>query len=220
MLGQLLDDVLAEKELEEAGFGDIGSELDVIEAAFTKFVDHKWLVIFKDNEVHGSTPGRRRCAGRGRTQFVELGVAELDAFGLQRVEKLEQVGKPAAQLDTSLPALAIMLGHGAQRVKMFGRRDNILRSALTAIGEDGAFVQLAARATASLLATLAAQGVKRARQQGRPLETCFEQTRQELLGLIELLTQRAKRVAHRRNRVAGHSVDQVNKHATEIGAVS
>ena len=64
-------------------------------------------------------------------------------------------------------------------------------------------MQLAARAMARGLAALAAQGVEEARQQGRPLEAGFEQTRQELPGLIELPAQRAETLAHRRTHVVG-----------------
>jgi hypothetical protein len=72
--------------------------------------------------------------------FAELGVAELDAGVQKRIDKLEQLGEPAAQLRPRLPALAVVLGHAAQRVELFGRRDDILRSAFAAIGEDGTFV--------------------------------------------------------------------------------
>ena len=53
VFGELFDDVLAEKELKEPGFGDVGGQLDVIEASFAKFVDYERLVVFKGDEVHG-----------------------------------------------------------------------------------------------------------------------------------------------------------------------
>ena len=121
MLGELLDDLLAEKELEEPGFGDVGSEFDVIEAAFAKGVDHQRLVVFKDHEVHGSAPRRRRFAGPGRAELAELVNAQLDALGLECINELEQLGEPASQLHARLSALAVVPGHGAQGIEVFRR---------------------------------------------------------------------------------------------------
>jgi hypothetical protein len=57
-LRELLDDLLAEEELKELGFGDVGGQLDVIEAALPKLIDHEGLVVLEDNEVHRSVaPG-------------------------------------------------------------------------------------------------------------------------------------------------------------------
>ena len=53
---QLLDDLIAEEELEELGFGDVGGQFDVIEAALTKLIDHIWLVVLEDDEIHQSAP--------------------------------------------------------------------------------------------------------------------------------------------------------------------
>ena len=95
---------------------------------------------------------------------MEQGVAHVDAFGLECIDKLEQLPKPTSELHTRLPALAVVLGHAAQDIEMFRRGSYILRSSLSAIGEDGAFMRMTARATARRLAALASQGVKRARQ--------------------------------------------------------
>jgi hypothetical protein len=131
--------------------------------------------------------------------FAELGVAELDAGGLQGIDELEQLGKPAAELHTCLSALAIVLGHGAERIEVFGRWDDILRPPLSSIREDGACVQGAAGAMARGLTALAAQGVNRAGQQGGALEASLEQAGQELLDLVELPTERTQAVVHRRS---------------------
>src|SRR5271155_2270896 len=56
MLGEFGDDLLAEEELKEFGLGDVRGEFDVIEAALAKLIDHERLVVFEDDEVHGSTP--------------------------------------------------------------------------------------------------------------------------------------------------------------------
>ena len=53
---QLLNDLIAEQEPKELGFGDIGGQLDIIEAPLTKLVDHEWLVVLKDDRIHWSTP--------------------------------------------------------------------------------------------------------------------------------------------------------------------
>jgi hypothetical protein len=134
--------------------------------------------------------------------LAELCVAELDAGGLQGIDEYEQLGEPAAQLHTGLSALAVVLGHGAERVEMFGRWDDILRPPFSAIGEDGAFVQVPTGAMASGLTALAAQGVNRAGQKGRPLKASLEQAGQELLDLIELPTERTQTLVHRRSRGA------------------
>jgi hypothetical protein len=135
--------------------------------------------------------------------FAELGVAELDAGVLERIGEPEQLGEPAAQLHTRLAALAIVLGHDAKRIDVFGRWGDILRSSFSAIGEDGALVELSAGAAASRLTALAAQGVKGAGQKGRPFKADLEQTGQELLGLSELLAERTQTLGHRRSLGAG-----------------
>jgi hypothetical protein len=134
--------------------------------------------------------------------FAELYVAQLDAGGLQRIDELEQLGKPAAELHTRLSALAIVPGHGAERIDLFGRWGDILRSPFSSIREDGAFVQMPAGAMASGLTALATQGVESAGQKGRPFQAGLEQTGQELLGLVELPTEGAQTLVHRRSRGA------------------
>jgi hypothetical protein len=44
-LPQLLNELIAEQELTGLGVGDIGGQLDIIEAALTKLVDHEWRPI-------------------------------------------------------------------------------------------------------------------------------------------------------------------------------
>ena len=56
MLGQFVDDLPTEEILKEFGFGDVGGQFDVIEAAFSKFVDHERFVVFEDDEIHKSPP--------------------------------------------------------------------------------------------------------------------------------------------------------------------
>ena len=52
MLGEFSDDLLAEEELEELGFGDVGGEFDVIEASLAKLINDEGLVVFEDDEIH------------------------------------------------------------------------------------------------------------------------------------------------------------------------
>jgi hypothetical protein len=125
-----------------------------------------------------------------------VGNAELDAGGLQSIDEVEQLRKPASQLYTCPPALEIVLGHGAQRIEVFGRRGNVLRSSFSSIREDRALVEMAARAMARRLTALASQGVHGARQQRRPLEAGLEQTGQELLGAVELRAEGAETMVH------------------------
>jgi hypothetical protein len=134
--------------------------------------------------------------------LAELCVAQLDADVLECIDELEHLGKPTTELRPRLAALAIVLGHGAERIEMFGGWRDILRSSISSIREDSAFVQLAAGAMASRLAALAAQGVNRAGQKGSPFKAGFEQTGQELLGLVETPTERTQTLVHRRSRGA------------------
>jgi hypothetical protein len=135
--------------------------------------------------------------------FAQLGIAELDAGVLERIDELEQLGKPAAQMHTRLPAAAIVLGHGAEGIDVRGRRGDISRSSFSTIGEDGAVVEMAAGAATRGLAALATQAIERAGQKGRPFKAGLEQAGQELLGLSELLAQRTQMLGHRRSRGAG-----------------
>src|SRR5205823_5876272 len=105
-------------------------------------------------------------------------------------------------LHTRLAALAIVLGHVAERIDLIGRWGDILRSSFSAIGEDGAVVEMAAGAVASGLTALAAQGVEGTGQKGRPFKADLEQAGQELLDLGELLTERTQMLVHRRSRGA------------------
>jgi hypothetical protein len=198
MFGQLLDDAIAEKELEELGFGNVGSEFDVIEATLAKLVDNQGLVVFKDNEVHRLTPGRTTFADGGRALFVEQGNALLDASGLELIGEGEQLAKPADKLSARLAAAAVVIGHVAKGREMFGGWGDILRSALSAKRQDGAFVKFTTSATARRFAALTPQGIERARQEWLTVEAGLEQTRQESLGLAKLQAQRTETLVHGR----------------------
>src|SRR5271157_3257667 len=108
-LHQFLDDLLAEEELKELGFSNVGGQFDVIEAALAKLIDHERLVVLEDDEIHWSAPGRAGLLRRWRlTQFAELGFALLDAGGLQRIDEREQLPLPTHDLGTGLATAAIL----------------------------------------------------------------------------------------------------------------
>jgi hypothetical protein len=119
VLGELGDDLLAEEELKEPGLGNVGSEFDVIEAAFAKRIDHERLVVFEDDEVHGSTPGGTGF-GHGYGQLAKFGFAQLDAGGVKVIDEFEQLPLPANELGAGLSATAIVVRHVLQRLDMLG----------------------------------------------------------------------------------------------------
>ena len=161
-LPQLLDDLIAEEELKELGFGDVGGQFDVIEAALTKLIDHERLVVLEDDEIHRSAPGGTRFLHRGRdTQFAELGFTLLNTGGLECIDEREQLPLPAYELGAGLTTAAIGVGHRSQRSELLGRRRDVPRPSLTAIGQDGAFVEFTAAAPAVRFAALPPQGVER-----------------------------------------------------------
>jgi hypothetical protein len=63
-------------------------------------------------------------------------------------------------------------------------RSQVTWLALPAIGKDSALVQFTAAAAAARLATLAAEGVERARQKWLAREAGFEQAREKLLSSV------------------------------------
>ena len=85
--------------MKELGFGDVGGQFDVIEAALPEFIDHEGLVVLEDDEIHQSAPGGTRFLHRGRdTQFAELGLTPLNAGGLECIDEREQLPLPAHEL--------------------------------------------------------------------------------------------------------------------------
>src|SRR5438270_442813 len=132
-----------------------------------------------------SPPGGTGFHSR-RPPFLKLGLAQLHTGGLQRIDQRQQLPLPADELDAGLTDAPIVVGDRAQRVDLFGRRRNVLRPSLSAVGKDRAFVEFAAGTTAVRLPALSPQDIERAWQERLALETVFEQSRELLLGLGEL----------------------------------
>jgi hypothetical protein len=122
--------------------------------------------------------------------------AQLDANRFEFIDEFEQLLLPADELSASLSTATIVFGQMAQRLDMFGCRCDVLRQALAAIGEHGAFVKFAARAMAGGFAALAAKDVEGAGQDRRALETFLEQARQELLGLEKPSAEGTEKLVH------------------------
>jgi hypothetical protein len=122
--------------------------------------------------------------------------AQLNANGFEFIDELEQLLLPADELSASLSTATIVFGQVAQRLDLFGCRRDVLRSALSAIGEHRALVKFAARATAGGFAALSAKGVERAGQDRLALETFLEQAWQELLGLEKLRAEGTEKLVH------------------------
>ena len=68
--GQLVNHLLAEKELEELGLGHVGGQFDIIEAALAKLIENIGLVVLEYDQVHGITSGD----GMWEDGSVETGV--------------------------------------------------------------------------------------------------------------------------------------------------
>ena len=131
-----------------------------------------------------------------RAAFTECCFAPLDARGLQGIDQVEQLPLPADELGARLSAAAIVLGQSAYGGEVLRRRSEVAWLALATIGKDGALVQLAAAAAAARLATLAAEGVERARQQRFASEAGFEQAGEKLLSLAQLGAERTEPIVH------------------------
>ena len=127
---------------------------------------------------------------------MEFGFAQLNARGLQRIDKVEQLPLPADELGASLSAAAIRIGQSAYGGEVLRGHSEVAWLALSTIGKDGALVQFAAAAVAARLATFAAEGVERARQKGLAREAGFEQAGEKLLSMAQLGAERAKTLVH------------------------
>ncbi len=110
---------------------------------------------------------------------------------------------PTDELGAGFSALAIVFGHVPQRQEVFGRRRDVLRSPLSAVGKDGAGMKLAAIAVAGRLAALTPQGVERARQERFAPEAVLKEGGQELLGLEEFGAEGAESLVHEVHRGKG-----------------
>jgi hypothetical protein len=111
VLGQFGHDACAEQELKELGLGDIGSQLDVIEAAGAKLIDDQGFFFLQTRP--GSWINSLKNGMRWRTAFMEFGFAQLDTSGLQGIDDVEQLPLPADELGARLSATAIVIGHVA-----------------------------------------------------------------------------------------------------------
>jgi hypothetical protein len=198
MLGEFVEDLLAEEEVEELGFGDVGGEFDVIEATLAKLINDKGLVVFEDDEIHDFAPGlafgRTRFASHG--QLSKLGFALLNANGFEFIDKLQQLFLPTDELGTRFSALAIGNGEIPDCLKVFRGRREVAWPALAAIGEHRADMKFATVAVARRLAALSLQGIERARQERIALEASLKEARQELLDLEEFGAEGTESLVH------------------------
>jgi hypothetical protein len=112
---------------------------------------------------------------------LEFGLAEFDAGGFELIEELEQFMESLGECGPSGTGLAVVFGHLTNGVEVFGRRRDVFGFAISAIGEDGAFVELTLGAAAGGLAALSPQGVERSREEGMTIEARL----QEIGELIE-----------------------------------
>jgi hypothetical protein len=140
-------------------------------------------------------------ANAPRTALLKLRFAEFHAGGVQGIDEFEHLPLPADELGAGLPAAAVLIGQVTQRREVLGGGREVAWPAVAAIGEDGALVQGAAAAVAAGLATLAPQGVERARQERFPAEAGFEQAGQAQLRLEQLRPESAKALVHEEPRV-------------------
>jgi hypothetical protein len=119
-----------------------------------------------------------------------------DTGGSEAVNERQQLPLQAQQLAACLAEAAIGVRELAYVGELCGRRRDILRPALAAIGEDGAGVRRAAGAVAGRFATAAAEGVKRAGQQRLATEERFEEVVELLPDGTQLRAERAEVMRH------------------------
>jgi hypothetical protein len=129
-------------------------------------------------------------------QFAELGFTLLDTASLKGSDEFEQLLLPAHELGAGLTAATIVLGHRSQRSELLGRRGDVPGASFSAIGQDGAFMELTAGTAAVRFAALSPQGVDRAWEKRFPSEAIFEQFGELLLGLEELRAEGAELLVH------------------------
>jgi hypothetical protein len=120
----------------------------------------------------------------------------LDAGSREGIDELEQLLLPAHELGAGLPAAAIVESHRSQGFEVLGWGGDVPGASLSAIGEDGAFVELTASTAAIRFAALSPQRVERAWKEGFPSEAIFEQFGELLLELEELRTERTEFWVH------------------------
>ena len=132
----------------------------------------------------------------GEAELAKLSFAELHACGFEIIDKLEQLPLPADELGAGLSAAAIVVGEVFQGLEVFRLRRDIPRALLSAVGQDGAFVQGAVVAVAGRFAALSAQGIEGAGQERFAAESWLEQSWKQLLELQELGTEGTESLVH------------------------
>jgi len=139
-----------------------------------------------------SPPG----TGCGRTDLLKLVFALLDARGFDAVNERQQLTLESDQLRAGLAELPVGVGESSHVLDPVGRRSDILRSALAAVGEDGAGVEFSAGATAVRFSTAAAESVEGAGQQGLTAEKGLHKRLELLVEITELRAEGTEVVWH------------------------
>jgi hypothetical protein len=139
-----------------------------------------------------SAPCRRGFAN----ELAKGGFTELYAGGVKVIDEPEQLPLPADDLGAGLSATAIVLGHVMQGLAVLWLGREVPRPPWSAVGEDGAFMQVATAAAAGRLAALAPQGIQGAGQERQATEAGLEQAGQEFLKLEKLGAAGAQVLVH------------------------
>jgi hypothetical protein len=123
-------------------------------------------------------------------------LARLPAGGFQAVDERQQLPLEPQQLRAGLAEASVIVGESAHGGELFGGGRDILRPALTAIGEDRAGMEFAVGAATVGFSAPAAQRVEGTGQQRFAAEKDFEEFGQLLRDSAELGAERAEVVGH------------------------
>lgn len=104
---------------------------------------------------------------------------------------------PAKKLSACLSAPAIVAGHFFERLELIVGRRNIFGSTISAIREDGGFVEFAEIAMAGGFAAFSAKSVERTWEDGIAFEARLEEIGEKLLNLEKLGAKAAEFLIHR-----------------------
>jgi len=122
--------------------------------------------------------------------------ALLDAHGFDAVDERQQLTLEPDQLRAGEAELPVGVGEASHVLEPVGRRSDVLRSALAAVGEDGAGVEFSAGTTAVRLSTEAAESVEGAGQEGLAAEKGLQKRLELLVDVTELRAKGTEVVWH------------------------
>ena len=128
---------------------------------------------------------------------MELGFTLLNTGSLECIDEREQLPLPASELGAGLTTAAIGVGHRSQRSELLRWRRDVPRPSLTAIRQDGAFVEVTTATPAVRFAAFPPQGIERSWEKRFSCQTILKQMRKLLLEFQQLRAEGAELLVHR-----------------------